>query len=135
MNIKKGTPPPPVPLDVAAPPADALKLPNGLAFKILKRGTGTEHPKLTDTIHVNYSGWTTDGKMFDSSRGNPVTFPLGNLIKGWQAGIPLMIEGEKTRMWIPAELAYKGNPGGPQGMLVFDIELVKIGVASGASEK
>ena len=127
MNIKKGTPPPAVPADVAAAPADAKKLPSGLAIKTLTKGTGTEHPKLTDTVQVQYAGWTTDGKMFDSSRGNPVTFPLGNLIKGWQEGIPQMVEGEKARMWIPAELAYKGNPGGPQGMLVFDIDLVKIG--------
>jgi peptidylprolyl isomerase len=118
-------PPPPVPEDVKAPAADARKQPDGLAIKTLKPGTGTVHPKVSDTVLVDYSGWTTDGKMFDSSRGTPIPFPLASLIDGWKEGIPLMVEGEKARMWIPAELAYKGR-GGPQGMLVFDIELMKI---------
>ena len=66
--------------------------------------------------------------MFDSSvvRGQPATFPLNRVIKGWTEGVQLMVEGEKTRFWIPAELAYGTNPRAPSGMLVFDVELLKI---------
>jgi peptidylprolyl isomerase len=79
-------------------------------------------------VEVHYSGWTTDGKMFDSSvtRGKPTSFPLNRVIKGWTEGLQLMVIGEKTRFWIPEELAYKGKPGRPQGMLVFDVELLEI---------
>jgi peptidylprolyl isomerase len=66
--------------------------------------------------------------MFDSSvaRGEPITFPLNGVIAGWTEGVGLMVEGEKRRLWIPEELAYKGRPGAPQGMLVFDVELIQI---------
>ena len=76
---------------------------------------------------MHYTGWTTDGKMFDSSvtRGEPSTFPLNQVIKGWTEGVQLMAEGEKTRFWIPEKLAYGGKTA-PYGMLVFDIELIKI---------
>ena len=79
-------------------------------------------------VTVHYTGWTTDGKMFDSSiaRGMPVTLGLSDVIRGWTEGIQLMVEGERTRFWIPQDLAYKGEPGSPRGMLVFDIDLIKI---------
>ena len=79
-------------------------------------------------MKVHYSGWTTDGKLFDSSvqRGAPTSFALNQVIKGWTEGVQLMVEGEKTRFWIPEELAYKGRPGAPAGMLVFDVELLHI---------
>jgi peptidylprolyl isomerase len=66
--------------------------------------------------------------MFDSSvvRGEPATFPLGAVIPGWTEGVQLMVQGEKRRFWIPEDLAYQGRPGPPQGMLVFDVELVGI---------
>lgn len=118
----------PAPPDVAAAPADAEKLPDGLASKMLQKGTGTEHPTADSKVTVNYTGWTTDGKTFDSSitRGMPATFPLNGVIKGWTEGVQLMTVGEKRRFWIPEELAYKGKPGRPQGTLVFDIELIDI---------
>lgn len=120
--------PPTAPSDVAAPPADATVTPSGLAYKVLRPGTGTAHPKKRDTVVVHYSGWTTDGRMFDSSvmRDEPAEFPLTGVIPGWTEGLQLMTVGEKTRFWIPAKLAYKNQPGMPQGMLVFDIELLKI---------
>jgi FKBP-type peptidyl-prolyl cis-trans isomerase len=120
--------PPTPPADVAAPPADAQRTASGLASKVLKPGTGTEHPKATSTVQVHYSGWTTDGKMFDSSvaRGTPIAFSLERVIPGWTEGVQLMVEGEKRRFWIPSRLAYDGQAGMPQGMLVFDIELLKI---------
>ena len=79
---------------------------------------------------MHYSGWTTDGKMFDSSvaRGQPATFPLAGVIPGWTEGVQLMTVGEKTRFWIPGNLAYDNSPrpGAPKGTLVFDIELLSI---------
>jgi FKBP-type peptidyl-prolyl cis-trans isomerase len=118
----------PPPADVAAPPADAEKTPSGLASKVLAKGTGTEHPEAQDAVEVNYTGWTTDGKMFDSSvtRGKPARFPLNRVIAGWTEGLQLMTQGEKRRFWIPVELAYQNKPGKPAGMLVFDVELLSI---------
>jgi peptidylprolyl isomerase len=120
--------PPVTPADVAAPPADATTTPSGLAWKILRQGTGTRHPARRDTVTVHYSGWTTDGQMFDSSvvRGEPAEFPLDKVIAGWTEGLELMTEGEQVRFWIPERLAYKGKEGKPKGMLVFDVELVKV---------
>jgi len=95
---------------------------------VLKAGSGGRHPNANNTVSVNYSGWTTDGKMFDSSilRGQPASFGLGDVIKGWTEGVQLMTVGEKTRFWIPDTLAYKDQQGRPQGTLVFDIELLEI---------
>ncbi|MCX6879500.1 MAG: FKBP-type peptidyl-prolyl cis-trans isomerase [Verrucomicrobia bacterium] len=121
---------PPVPADVAAAPKDAEKSASGLASKVLAKGSGTTHPKASDQVKVHYSGWTTDGKLFDSSvqRGQPIVFPLSGVIPGWTEGVQLMVEGERRRFWIPANLAYGENPGGgrPGGLLVFDVELIQI---------
>ena len=115
------------PSDVKAPPSDAKKTASGLAYKVLTAGTGTRHPKDTDSVTVHYTGWTTDGKMFDSSvvKNQPATFPLNGVIAGWTEGVQLMVEGEKARFWIPEKLAYK-HERPPFGLLVFDIELMKI---------
>ncbi len=127
LEIIKAPEPPEVPKDVAKAPKNAKKTESGLAYRVLQKGTGEVHPTATDRVRVHYSGWTTDGKMFDSSitRGRPATFRLNQVIKGWTEGVQLMVEGEKTRFWIPEELAYKGR-GGPQGTLVFDVELITI---------
>lgn len=120
--------PPETPSDVAAPPQDAEVTRSGLASKVLAPGSGERHPKASSRVTVHYSGWTTDGEMFDSSvaRGTPATFGLGQVIRGWTEGVQLMVEGEKRRFWIPEKLAYKGVRNRPQGMLVFDIELIEI---------
>lgn len=125
---KEAEPDIPAPSDVAAPPADAEKTASGLASKVLSPGTGTDHPTADDKVKVHYTGWTTDGKMFDSSvkRGRPATFPLKAVIPGWTEGLQLMTKGEKRRFWIPVELAYNNQPGKPAGMLVFDVELIDI---------
>ncbi len=119
------------PKDVAAAPADAETTASGLASKLLTKGTGETKPKATDLVTVHYSGWTTDGKLFDSSvkRGEPTSFPLNGVIAGWTEGLQLMVVGEKRRFWIPAKMAYGENPpaGYPAGTLVFDVELIKIG--------
>jgi FKBP-type peptidyl-prolyl cis-trans isomerase len=114
------------PPDVAGPPADARRTPSGLAYKVVREGKGSGSPRNDSRVTVHYTGWTTDGKMFDSSwkRGQPATFGLNEVIKGWTEGVQLMKEGEKTRFWIPQRLAYEGKAGGPAGMLVFDIELI-----------
>src|SRR5215211_1394212 len=102
------------PSDVAAAPADAKTTSSGLAYKVLQPGKGGAHPKATDTVVVHYSGWTTDGKMFDSSvaRGEPASFPLNRVIAGWTEGLQLMEPGEKARFWIPGKLAYGDKPRG-----------------------
>lgn len=130
----------PAPPDVAAPPADALKTPSGLASKVLRVGLGEVKPTLKSTVTVHYTGWTTDGKMFDSSvvRGEPITAPLlradgrQQFIDGWMEALQLMRAGEKRRFWIPGNLAYDnipnvpGRPPSPKGMLVFEMELLQI---------
>jgi FKBP-type peptidyl-prolyl cis-trans isomerase len=118
------------PPDVAAPPADAQRSASGLAWKVLTPGKGTRQPRPNSEVTVHYSGWTTDGEMFDSSvkRGEPISFALDQVIPGWTEGVQMMVEGEKRRFWIPGGLAYDNSsrPGAPKGMLVFDIELIKI---------
>ena len=116
------------PPDVAAPPADASTTPSGLATRVLAPGSGTQHPRASSRVKVHYSGWTADGQMFDSSvaRNEPISFGLNQVIPGWTEGVQLMVEGETRRLWIPEKLAYGGQPGAPQGMLVFDVELIKI---------
>jgi peptidylprolyl isomerase len=131
VEITAAPKPPPVPEDVKAAPANAKKTASGLAYRVLKKGTGKTAPKETSRVTVNYSGWTTDGKMFDSSvtRGEPATFGLNQVIKGWTEGVQLMHEGDTVRFWIPGNLAYGDKPtrpGAPSGTLVFDIELIKI---------
>jgi peptidylprolyl isomerase len=114
------------PSDVKGPPADAKRTASGLAYKVLRPGINARRPTANSTVTVHYTGWTTDGKMFDSSvvKGEPISFPLNGVIKGWTEGLQLMATGEKTRFWIPEALAYKGESA-PYGTLVFDVELIK----------
>jgi peptidylprolyl isomerase len=120
-------PPPP---DVAAAPADAIRTPSGLASKVLTPGKGKVHPGPDDRVKADYTGWTPDGHMVDSSvvHGAPITFPLTAVIPGWTEGLQLMVVGEKRRLWIPSALAYGAHPrpGAPGGDLVFDVELLDI---------
>jgi FKBP-type peptidyl-prolyl cis-trans isomerase len=122
--------PPPSPPDVAKPPADAKKTAKGVFYKVLAAGPGRDprHPSPTDQVKVNYTGWTTDGHMFDSSylRPDAAIFGLKGVVAGWTDGVQLMTAGDRYRFWIPEELAYKGQQGKPKGMLVFDIELIEI---------
>jgi peptidylprolyl isomerase len=131
LDIIPGVKPIEVPSDVAAPPKNATRTASGLAYVTLTKGTGKVHPFITDRVRVHYSGWTPDGKLFDSSvaRGQPTEFPLNGVIRGWTEGVRLMVVGDKLRFWIPGELAYGNSParpGVPSGMLVFDIELLDI---------
>ena len=116
------------PPDVAGPPADAQRTESGLFYKVLRPGTGVRSPRRTDEVLVHYSGWTTNGRLFDSSvtRGEAMPLSLDEVIPGWAEGLQLMVPGERRRLWIPQELAYKGQQGAPLGMLVFDVELIEI---------
>lgn len=104
---------------------------SGLQYKVLTKGTGEIHPTATDKVKVHYHGTLTDGTVFDSSiaRGQPIEFGLNQVIKGWTEGLQLMVEGEKTRLFIPSELGYGNRSAGsiPAGStLIFDVELIKI---------
>lgn len=105
---------------------------SGLKYMIVKEGTGKQ-PTAEDEVTVHYTGKLTTGYVFDSSvvRGEPATFPLSRVIKGWTEGLQLMKEGGKTIFYIPSNLAYgpQGAPPaiGPDEDLIFDVELIKVG--------
>jgi FKBP-type peptidyl-prolyl cis-trans isomerase FklB len=119
-------------------------LPDGLQYKIIKEGTGPK-PTATDTVSVNYRGTLINGKEFDSSykRGEPATFPVGGVIKGWTEALQLMPVGSKWELYIPPDLAYgirgAGADIGPNDTLIFEVELLSIqgkeGKEPGASAK
>ncbi|HTR46653.1 MAG TPA: FKBP-type peptidyl-prolyl cis-trans isomerase [Verrucomicrobiae bacterium] len=109
-----------------------VTLPSGLQYKIITQGTGPK-PAATDTVVCQYRGTLVDGTEFDSSykRGQPATFPLNGVIKGWTEGVQLMPVGSKYQFFIPSNLAYgergyPGSPIGPNATLIFEIELVSI---------
>jgi FKBP-type peptidyl-prolyl cis-trans isomerase FklB len=109
-----------------------VTLPSGLQYKILKEGTGPK-PTAGDTVVCNYKGTLIDNTEFDSSykRGQPATFPVGGVIKGWTEALQLMPVGSKWQLFIPSDLAYgaRGGPGGgigPNAALVFEVELISI---------
>lgn len=115
------------PNPITAPPADAQRTSSGLGFKILRPGTGTEHPKPLSTVTITYTGWTADGTIFDDSaaRGQPLSVAVDTLMPGLVEALQRMVAGEKTRFWIPEQLAY-APPGPPRSSLVFDVELLAI---------
>lgn len=110
---------------------NATKTESGLAYKVIKEGTGAT-PSAEDTVEVHYHGTLTDGTVFDSSveRGKTISFPLNRVIKGWTEGLQLMKEGGKTKFVIPSDLAY-GEAGAPPKIpggatLIFEVELFKV---------
>ncbi|KJZ10510.1 MAG: FKBP-type peptidyl-prolyl cis-trans isomerase [Marinomonas sp.] len=110
---------------------DVVTTDSGLQFKILQQGTGDVHPNATDQVKVHYHGTLVDGRIFDSSvdRGEPISFGLNQVIKGWTEGVQLMVVGEKRRLFIPSELAYGQSSAGiitPGSTLIFDVELLEI---------
>ena len=108
-----------------------VTLPSGLQYKIMKEGTGPK-PAATDTVVCNYRGTLLNGKEFDSSykRGQPATFPLNRVIKGWTEAVQLMPVGSKWQLFIPPDLAYGANGAGPDigpnATLIFEVELMSI---------
>jgi FKBP-type peptidyl-prolyl cis-trans isomerase len=104
---------------------------SGLQYKVMEEGSG-ESPTASDEVKVHYRGTLLDGTEFDSSYdGDPVQFPLNQVIPGWTEGVQLMQEGAKYKFWIPGELGYGSNPrpGGPIGpneTLIFEVELLEV---------
>jgi FKBP-type peptidyl-prolyl cis-trans isomerase len=110
---------------------DVKETESGLQYQVLKEGTGETHPTARSKVKVHYHGTLTDGTVFDSSveRNQPISFGLNQVIPGWTEGVQLMVEGQKTRFFIPANLAYGNSATGkipPGSVLIFDVELLKI---------
>jgi FKBP-type peptidyl-prolyl cis-trans isomerase FklB len=108
-----------------------ITLPSGLQYQVIKEGTGPK-PTAADKVKTHYHGMLIDGTVFDSSveRGEPVTFPVGGVIKGWTEALQLMPVGSKWKLFIPADLAYGDRQAGPKigpgSTLVFEVELLEI---------
>ncbi|MGF1908487.1 FKBP-type peptidyl-prolyl cis-trans isomerase [Vibrio kasasachensis] len=104
---------------------------SGLQYLVLEKGEGTVHPTKSNKVKVHYHGTLIDGTVFDSSvdRGEPITFGLGQVIKGWQEGLTYMTVGDKVRLFIPSTLAYGKSGSGPippSATLIFEVELLDI---------
>jgi FKBP-type peptidyl-prolyl cis-trans isomerase FklB len=113
--------------------AGVVALPSGLQYKVVKQGKGPK-PKATDTVTVHYEGKLVDGTIFDSSlkRGEPASFPVNGVIAGWTEALQLMPVGSTWQIFIPSDLAYgerprPGGPIGPNAVLTFEVQLLKIG--------
>ncbi len=116
----------------SAPQGEMITTTSGLKYQVLKKGTGTVSPKAADTVNVHYHGTLLDGTVFDSSveRGQPISFPLNGVIRGWTEGLQLMKVGDKFKFVIPPDLAYGvASPSPkipPNSTLVFEVELLGI---------
>ena len=114
-------------------------LPDGLQYEVIKASSDTTHPLLTDKVKCHYHGTLINGKVFDSSvdRGEPITFPLNGVIKGWQEAVQLMTVGSKWKLFIPSDLAYGDQQAGPSiapgSTLIFTVEL--LGIEKGGDSK
>lgn len=128
LDLKKATGLPQAPPDVAAVPEDAKRSESGLAWRVLEQGSGDKHPGADSVVSIHYAGWTPEGELFmmSGTQGIPKSSHMRSVIPGWFEGLQMMTVGEKRRFWVPAELAYRGQPGRPSGMVVFDIELVAV---------
>lgn len=128
-----GTPSAPTPSTLPPEGGEVTTTKSGLRYSVLTAGTGTVHPKRGDLVRVHYTGWTQDGKEFDSSRrpgGSPAEFAVGQLIEGWNEALTLMTEGARWRLTVPASIGY-GDAGAPPRIppgatLVFDVELLEV---------
>jgi len=110
---------------------DIVQTASGLQYQVLKKGEGSEHPSASSTVKVHYHGTLLDGTVFDSSvdRGEPISFPLNQVIKGWTEGVQLMVVGDKFKFFIPSELAYGNRATGKissGSLLIFEVELLEI---------
>ena len=122
---------PPTPGDLKQPPATAVRTPSGLAYQILKSGTGTTHPSAKSTVTVHFSAWQGDGRLFESTvlANHPAQVSLATAPEGWREALCSMVAGEKTRFWIPASLAFGEKPANrfnPPGDLLYEIELLSV---------
>jgi len=121
---------PPVPVDLKSPPASATKLPSGVSYRRIKKGSGTEHPSSKTQMLLDFSGWTLNGDLIESTvmAGHPASYELISAMRGWRDVLQLMVVGDKVRIWIPAALAFGDKPrrGQPKGDLVYDLELLAL---------
>ena len=119
-------------MDSIAKQPGVVKLPSGLQYKVLKAGSETEHPKITDTVKFHYKGSLADGTEFDNSytRGEPLIHPVSQLVPGWTEALQLMTPGSKWILYIPSSLGYGDQGAGdvipPGATLVFEVELLEI---------
>lgn len=110
---------------------EIIETASGLQYQILQKGQGDSHPTPTSTVKVHYHGLLLDGSVFDSSvdRGEPISFPLNQVIKGWTEGLQLMVVGDKFKFFIPSDLAYGNRSTGKitaGSLLIFEVELLEI---------
>jgi len=127
VGVHRSAARPRTPRNLAQPPADATRLPSGLAYEIVTGGHGTRNPGPDDLVRLQYTAWTQQGVAFRSShrRGSERMRPR-DLIEGWGQAIQHMVEGQRIRAWIPESLAYRGQAGQPAGTLVFELHLEEI---------
>jgi peptidylprolyl isomerase len=122
---------PPTPADLKHPSEAAVRTSSGLAFQILKSGTSGRHPLLTDTVLLHFSGWTTDGTLFESTviGNHPASLRVATAMAGLREALTHMAVGQKARVWIPAGLAYGEKPANrfnPRGDLVYELDLLEV---------
>jgi peptidylprolyl isomerase len=124
LEIQKA---PPTPRELKVP-RSARKTPSGLAVQVLRKGRGTRHPGPGSRMTLHFSGWTTDGRLIESSvmAGQPATYELEGVLPGWREALQGMAVGDKVRLWIPAALAFGEKPrrGQPHGDVVYELELL-----------
>lgn len=110
---------------------DVIQTASGLQYQVLQKGSGNKHPSASTTVKVHYHGTLLDGTIFDSSvdRGQPISFSLNQVIKGWTEGVQLMVEGDKFKFFVPSDLGYGNRSTGKitsGSLLIFEVELLEI---------
>jgi len=118
------------PTDLKKPPREAKKTVSGLVIQVLRAGSGTVHPQSGNRMTLVFSGWASDGSLFESTvmSGQPATVTHADVVEGLREGLSTLVVGEKARFWIPSDLAFGDKPkrGAPAGALVYDVELLAI---------
>lgn len=129
LDVQRAVGLPEAPEDLGAPPKSARKTESGIAVQVLKEGSGAERLGPNDLAKAHYSGWTSEGELIGSTEvdGRPATLVLAQATAGWKEGLEGMRIGERRRLWVPEASAFAGQPGQPQGDLVYDVELLAIG--------
>jgi peptidylprolyl isomerase len=121
---------PPTPSDLKAPPAGARRTSSGLVIETLKKGKGSQHPQDANQVKLDFSGWSADGRLIESSvmAHHPAIFPMTGVMRGWREALLQMGVGDKVRLWIPRDLAFGAQAarGQPKGDLVYELELLEI---------
>jgi peptidylprolyl isomerase len=121
---------PPTPAHLTSPPSTAQKRASGLAVEVLRRGKGKQRPSDQNQVKLDFSGWTTDGRLVESSvmAHHPAIFPMSGVMPGWREALAQMVVGDKVRLWIPRDLAFGPHPRRrqPKGDFVYELELLEI---------